>query len=293
MKRWRASAWSIVGVALVCVGCKTATTGAAHGAMASMAAEEITFTNGPLTLRGVLYKPTGPGPFPAVLYNHGSAPGMLNSQAFEAIGPRFAAHGWVFFAPYRRGQGLSVHAGPYIGDQLDAAMKKAGIRARAAEIVRLLESDHLSDQLAALAWLRTASFVRSGAIAVAGNSFGGIETVFGVEHEPYCAAVDATGGAESWSEAPELQAAMTRAVRRARAPIFFFQAENDFDLSPTRVLAAAMKDAGKPFEAKIYPSFGSSRRDGHSFAYRGSAIWFDDVFRFLQQYCAPARSAGP
>ena len=75
----------------------------------------------PSPSRGVVYKPPGPGPFPAVLYNHGSAPGMLNSQAFEAvIGPRFAARGWVFFGPYRRGQGLSVQAGPYIGDQLDS-----------------------------------------------------------------------------------------------------------------------------------------------------------------------------
>jgi carboxymethylenebutenolidase len=285
--------WWVVGVAVACaVGCKTAPArGAAREAGSSTAAEEVTFTNGPLTLRGVVYKPAGPGPFPAVLYNHGSAPGMLNSQAFEAIGPRFAARGWVFFGPYRRGQGLSAQAGPYIVDQLEAAAKRGGAPARAAELVRLLEGDHLSDQLAALAWLRKASFIRPDAIALAGNSFGGIETVFGAEREPACAAVDASGAAESWSEAPQLQAAMTRAVRNARAPIFFFQAENDFDLTPTRALSAAMKEAGKPFETKIYPPFGSSHRDGHSFAYRGGAIWFDDVFRFLEQHCAAARDA--
>ena len=292
MKRCAPSAWLILSVVIVCIGCKMAPAmGATRAAVPSTAAEEVTFMNGPLSLRGVVYKPTGPGPFPAVLYNHGSAPGMVNSQAFDAIGPRFAARGWVFFGPYRRGQGLSVQAGPYIGDQLDAATRKGGIPARAAEIVRLLEGDHLSDQLAALAWLRRATFIRPDAIAVAGNSFGGIETVLGVEREPYCAAVDATGAAESWSKAPELRAAMIRAARNARAPIFFFQAENDFDLSPTRVLSAAMKDAGKPFETKIYPPFGTSHQDGHRFAYRGSAIWFDDVFRFLEQHCAPARGA--
>ncbi len=284
----------LVCVAVACVGCKTApATGVARDAVPSRAAEEVTFPNGPLTLGGVVYKPAGPGPFPAVLYNHGSAPGMMNSQAFEMLGPRFVARGWVFFGPYRRGQGLSMKAGPYIGDQLDAATRKGGKPARAAEILRLLEGDHLSDQLAALAWLRRASFVRADAIAVAGNSFGGIETVLGVERESYCAAVDASGAAESWSEAPDLQAAMTRAVRHARAPIFFFQAENDFDLSPTQVLSAAMRDAGKPFEAKIYPAFGSSHREGHSFAYRGVATWFDDVFRFLQRSCTPARDAAP
>jgi len=277
---------SMVPVALVSISCKTAPgRGGAHDPVPSTAAEEVTFPSGALALHGVVYKPVGPGPFPAILYNHGSAPGMLSSQAFEAIGPRFTARGWVFFAPYRRGQGLSAAAGPYIGDQLDAATRKGGVPARATEIVRLLEGDDLRDQLAALAWLRQAGFVRADRIAAAGNSFGGIETVLGVEREPYCAAVDAAGGAETWAEAPELRAVMIRAVKNARAPIFFVQAENDFDLSPTRVLSAAMKDAGKPFETKIYPAFGSSSRDGHAFAYRGSAIWFEDVFRFVERSC--------
>src|SRR5215475_5636595 len=72
--------------------------------------EMVTINAGSRTLSGVLYRPVGLGPFPAVLYNHGSAPGMLNNQAFEAIGPQFVARGWVFFAPYRRGQGLSAQA---------------------------------------------------------------------------------------------------------------------------------------------------------------------------------------
>ena len=112
-------------------------------------------------------------------------------------------------------------------------------------MVRLLETDHLSDQLAALAWLRTQKFVAADGIAVAGNSFGGIEAVLGAEHASYCAAIDSAGAAQSWARAPQLQSLMTRSVRHSRAPIFFFQAENDYDLSPSRVLSAAMKDSGK------------------------------------------------
>ena len=249
------------------------------------AADVVSFPSGNLTLHGVLYKPRGTGPFPAIVYNHGSAPGMVSNQAFEALGPVFASRGWVFFAPYRRGQGLSASAGPYIGDEIAAAEKKGGIRAGAATMVRLLETDHLDDQLAALAWLRKQDFVQPGRIAVAGNSFGGVETVLGAEHGNYCAAIDTAGGAESWAEAPELQALMTRSVRNSRAPIFFFQAENDYDLSPSRTLSAAMKDAGKISEMKIYPPFGNSAQDGHTFAYFGSSVWADDVFRFLEKYC--------
>src|SRR6266581_7704072 len=156
--------------------------------------EVVSFPNGKITLQGVLYKPEGTGPFPAVVYNHGSAAGMLSSEAFESIGPVYAGRGWIFFAPYRRGQGLSASAGPYIRDEINAAAKSSGIRAAAATMVRLLENDHLDDQLAALAWLRKQSFVQPDRIAVAGNSFGGIETVLGAERVTYCAAIDAAGG---------------------------------------------------------------------------------------------------
>jgi dienelactone hydrolase len=249
------------------------------------AADIVAFSSGDITLHGALYKPEGSGPFPAVVYNHGSAAGMLSKQAFDALGPVFARHGWVFFGPYRRGQGLSASAGPYIGDQIDAAEKNGGLSAGAAEMVRLLETDHLNDQLAALAWLRKQVFVQPDRIAVAGNSFGGIETVLGAERGNYCAAIDSAGGAMSWAQAPDLQSRMARAVRNANAPIFFFQAANDYDLSPSKTLSAVMKDARKTYEVKIYPPYGNSTQDGHTFGYFGSAVWADDVFRFLNHHC--------
>jgi hypothetical protein len=75
----------------------------------------------------------------------------MSKEAFAALGPVFASHGWVFFGPYRRGQGLSASAGPYIGDQIEAAEKAGGVSAAAATMVRLLVTDHLDDQFAALA----------------------------------------------------------------------------------------------------------------------------------------------
>jgi len=244
----------------------------------------------------------------------------------------FASHGWVFFAPYRRGQGLSARAGTFIGDEITAARveqawhgvllavpsillllfflarrRRTWIRAAwsvglclvaafaihlsarqaaASTKVRLLERDHLSDQLAALRWLRAQSFVEGSRIATAGNSFGGIQVVLGAERVEYCAAVDGSGGAESWAASPELRARMTRAARRARAPIFFFQAENDYDLSPSRTLSGAMKSANKPYQLKIYPAFGVSSREGHRFAWAGWRIWAGDVFRLLDAHCA-------
>ena len=96
---------------------------------------------------------------------------------------------------------------------------------------------------------------------------------------------DRAGGAESWARAPALQAFIVRAVKNARVPIFFFQAENDYDLSPSLTLSVAMKDAGKTTEVKIYPPYGTSASAGHSFTYLGSNVWGGDVFRFLTQHC--------
>lgn len=101
------------------------------------AADKVAFPSGEITLHGVLYRPEGTGPFPAVVYNHGSAAGMVSKGAFDALGPVFASHGWVFFGPYRRGQGLSASAGRYIGDQIAEAEKSGGMPAGAKAMVRL------------------------------------------------------------------------------------------------------------------------------------------------------------
>ena len=304
----------------------------AHRAEPARAAQEVSFSNGNVQLRGVLYKPDGPGPFPVLLFNHGSAPGMLNRQAFESLGPVFVRHGWAFFAPYRRGQGLSASAGPYVMDVIRKEQTSGIVRAlpilivlfgvllavlllttrrqplwvrvcagfivcligtlavhlvsehaRATATVHVLETDQFSDHLAAFEWLRRQSFVVPGRVATMGNSFGGIITVFAVERVAYCAGVNAAGGAQTWS--PELSARLAASVRNAQAPIFFFQAENDYTLAPTEVLGKQMREAGKPSVVKIYPAFGASAADGHSFAWRGSDVWEVDVFRFLDAQC--------
>ena len=259
--------------------------GATREEVGDAGARIVSFPSGKLTLRGVLYQPPGKGPFPAIVYNHGSAPGMMSQEAFSALGPVFARNGWVFLGPYRRGQGLSSTAGPYIGDEIASAVKKGGMHEGAATMVRLLMTDHLADQLAGLDWLRKQPFIKPDRIAAMGTSFGGVEAVLGAESAPYCAAIDVSGGAESWSLAPELQSLMTKAVSNAHAPIFFVQPENDYDLAPSLTLSAVMVKAGKACEIKIYPAYGNSVKEAHSFGYFGSSIWGQDVFRFLHQYC--------
>jgi carboxymethylenebutenolidase len=247
--------------------------------------DEVQFQSGKRTLHGVVYMPRGKGPFPTVLWNHGSWKDPM--VAFDQLAPVFAERGWIFFGPFRRGHGLSSSAGPSIMDEITEAGWGTGNRA--AKAARLLTGEHLDDQLAAYTWLRTRPYVLADRIAVAGNSFGGILTVLGAERVPYCAAINGAGASQSWSKAPELRDIMVRAARASKAPMFLFQAENDFDLTPTRVVSAAMREAGKVAEARIYPPFGDTSEDGHSFAWRGGGIWASDVLVFMDRHCRVER----
>jgi dienelactone hydrolase len=324
--------WVFVFVALAAILAREARAEGTLDTRRPAPPSEVAFSNGHAQLKGVLYKPEGAGPFPVLLFNHGSAPGMLNQQAFDRLGPMFVQHGWAFFAPYRRGQGLSASAGAYVGDVISGEQRAAIVRAlpflvvlfgvllatvmlttrrqqlwvrvsagltvcligtlafhlvsehaRATATVHALETDQFSDHLAAFEWLRRQPFVMPGRVATMGNSFGGIITVLGVERIPYCAAVDAAGGAQTWS--PELRARLVPSVRKAQAPIFFLQAENDYSIAPTDVLSREMREAGKPSVMKLYAPYGASAADGHSFGWRGSDIWETDVFRFLDAQC--------
>lgn len=247
--------------------------------------EIVSFNSGHKILHGLLYKPSGHGPFRTVLYNHGSAPGLLNNEAFERLAPLFTTRGWAFFAPYRRGQGLSADAGPYIGTEIAAAGARGGVQAAAATAVRLLSTQQLADQMAALAWLDSQPFVRGEPVAVMGNSFGGVETVLGADNTRYCAAIDASGGAESWEKAPALRALMKNAAQHAEIPILFIQAKNDYTTAPSHALYDAMRRAGKKASIRIFPAYGDSASDGHSFAWQGGKVWADTVFSFLDKYC--------
>jgi carboxymethylenebutenolidase len=86
--------------------------------------DTVTFKSGDLQLRGLLWKPIGSSPALAVLFNHGSEQRAL--KYLWRIAPGFLNQGYAFFAPVRRGQGLSQGQGKYIISELDSAEKSGG-----------------------------------------------------------------------------------------------------------------------------------------------------------------------
>lgn len=242
--------------------------------------DTVSFSSGALTLRGIVYRPAGAGRHTAILFNHGS--GTDYTREVSSVGPAYAKLGFVFFAPSRRGQWLSTTTGGYIIDSLDAIEKVRGKPSRDTLLVTLMKGPQLDDVSAALRWLKTQRYVQANRVVVAGNSFGGIVTVLASAHVTgLYAALDFAGAAQTWAGAPSLQAAMTDAVTHARVPVFFGQAENDYDLSPSKALSAAMTSSGRPNVMKIFPAFGSTTPEGHSFGYFGGAIWGPSVAAFI------------
>jgi len=237
--------------------------------------EEVTFPSGKLVLHGFLYRPQGNGPFPAILYNHGSEekPGTK-----PALGKFFTSKGYVFFVPHRRGQGRS----PYDSDV-------ESLRAQGAAGAIALHETHLDDQLAALAYLKQRWDVDPNKIAVAGCSYGGIQTVLAVEANAeqklgLRAAVDFAGGAMTWRSLV-LRDRLLRAIRKADIPVLFIQAENDYDLGPSRTLAAELEELGKPHKLIIFPPYGNTHAEGHGvFCSRATNVWGTEVLSFLDAW---------
>ena len=246
----------------------------AHAASAAEP-EEVSFAGGGAALHGFIFRPAGDGPFPAVLYNHGSEklPGTK-----PEIGGFFARSGYVLFVPHRRGQGRSQEQGTYIMD----AIRSAPAAFRDARLVELQEQ-HLADVLAALAYLQGLPFVDKSRIAVAGCSFGGIQTMLAAQKPAGLrAAVAFAPGAMTWASSPALRSRLTEAAREAAIPVLLIQAQNDYDLTPTQVLSEEMARAGRPHQRVILPAYGTTRADGHGrFCFSGVDAWGPQVLAFL------------
>src|SRR5436190_21470274 len=85
----------------------------------ALSKERVAFKSHGLTLTGFLFRPEGRGPFPAIVWNHGSEKNPGGGPQFDTVARIFVPRGYVVFAPIRRGHAMSD--GSYITDQIDRA----------------------------------------------------------------------------------------------------------------------------------------------------------------------------
>ena len=251
----------------------------------------VAFPSGTLQIKAFLWKPTGPGPFPAILFNHGSGgedaahtAGLPITEAAEKLAPIFLKHGYAFLYPFRRGQGLSADQAPFMQDVLKREENAKGRAARQHLQFVLMTTQQLDDAMAALAFLKTAAGIDSRRLAVIGHSFGGQLTLLVAEQDPSLrAAVTFAAAAGSWEHSPELRDRMLAAIGKIQVPIMLIQAENDYSTAPGHALGSELDRLHKPHLLKIYPAVDSTSEDGHNELYRALSQWEGDVFKFLDQ----------
>jgi dienelactone hydrolase len=254
--------------------------------------EKVVVPSGKLRLRAFLWKPSGPGPFPAVPFCHGSGgadadhtAGLPITEAAEKLAPMFLKHGYAFLYLFRRGQGLSADQAQFMQDILQREEATKGKEARQHLQVVLATTDHLDDVLAALSFLKTAPAIDTKRIAIAGHSFGGQLTLLATERDKTIrAAVTFAAAAGSWKRSSELRNRLLAATAKATAPIMLIQAANDFSTAPGYALADELARLHKPHLLKIYPSIGKTSEDGHNLLYLAMPQWEHDVFGFLDEH---------
>jgi carboxymethylenebutenolidase len=253
----------------------------------SAAPEILDVRSGGLTLRAQLWRPSGEGRFPAVLFNHGSysTDDPLPPSDPETLGSVFARHGYVFLWLHRQGIGMSSGEGIADGDQMARALRATGVEGRNRVQLQLLEHESLNEAVAALSRLRGRADVQARLIGVVGHSFGGSLSVLMAARDPEIrAAVIFSGAAGSWNQSPALRDRLLAAVGRMSAPTLFIHAQNDYSTAPGAALADEMRRLGKPYVLKIYPPFGPDTRAGHNLIFRSVPTWESDVFAFLDAH---------
>lgn len=258
----------------------------------------VKIPSGNLTIYGALWKPQGSGPFPTVIYNHGSEKRVALFAAQQGgygnLGPFYVSQGFAFLIPLRRGhefglnkQAIALSEGQYFNDRVDA---ESQANPSQHNKIWLHEQDvDNEDVQAAVAWLKTQPYVDTNKLIMSGISFGGIQTTLasqvGLDVKAF---IPFAPGAMSWNGVPELHDRLTRAMEHAKAPIFLIQAKNDYNLGPSEVLGRVLDKKGPPNQHKLYPEFYPElgHRSGHGgFATwpDGIAIWSPDVMPFIKQ----------
>ena len=262
-------------------------TAVATGSGQSLPYTEVFYSSGSLRIQAYLYVPQGQGPFPVVIYNHGSREGQERTPiAWRYIGALLTESGYAAFVPERRGYGKSDGV-PFSADVSNDVGARFVARMQA-------ETD---DVLAAVPSLGTIPQIDTKRIGIMGWSLGGIVTMFAVSRtDTFRAAVDQAGGSLTWDRSSALRIALEQAARQVKAPVLFMDAINDRTTASIMTLAKILQETGSPHQVRIYQPYDPppaqatrAQRQGIAlghliFLAEGMPLWQSDVVGFLDQY---------
>jgi dienelactone hydrolase len=264
--------------------CVTAMRGQTGGGQQSY--ETVFYPSGAMKIEAYVYRPEGAGPFPVVIYNHGSRmQDEREERPFAYVGSMLRANGYVVVVPERRGYGKSdgVPFGKAVGED------------RGTRFVARVQEE-TDDVLAAAEFLKTLPYADQTRIGVMGWSFGGIISVFAASRSSaFRAVVDQAGAALTWDRSPEMQKALKEAAGKIRMPMLGMVAENDRTTESVRAVVREAEQHGMVAKLVVYPAFTPRENagvvaPGHMlFGREGWRIWEADVKEFLGNYLGPRK----
>jgi dienelactone hydrolase len=203
-------------------------------------AETVTFPGEGVTLRAVQYRPSGEGPFPAVLALHGCA-GLYGARG--DLSPRHAD-----WAERLARQGFIVLLPDSFGS------RGAGSQCRAEDRVARPSRERVADAYAAKAYLQARKDVKANAISLLGWSNGGSTVLYTVDprRPPLAGAPDF---AKAIAFYPGCRTPLESGRWRTRLPLLILigAADDWTPAGPCRDLIAAAKERGTPAEIVLYP----------------------------------------
>lgn len=271
----RASGWLIVCSVLLVGGAAQAQTNAEQPTFGT-----AFYTSGKLKIEAYVYRPEGAGPFPVVIYNHGSRAGHEREERpFAYVGEMLASGGYVVVVPERRGYGKSD--GPTFAETVGED--------RGPRFVARVQEE-TDDMLASVEFVKTLPYADGNRVGVMGWSFGGIISVFAASRSSaFRAVVDQAGAALTWDHSPAMQAALKEAAGKIRIPLLGMVAKNDRTTESVKAVVHEAEAHGSAARLIVYPPFkpqeAAGVAPGHMiFGREGWKIWEADVKEFFGKH---------
>ena len=248
---------------------------------------------GRTTLAVTILRPSGTGPFGAVILNHGTPPTAAERRAesprmlIEAA-MAFADRGYAVLMPLRRGFGAT---GGFFAEDPGFCSDPNFRRGEAAAA---------ADILAAYEFARRLPYVDGSRMILAGQSAGGVASLYAAAQRPeglnaVIAFSAGRGGHPGHDGAPcaaeRLAAVFEDMGRAVKAPALLYYAENDSYFGPetSRAWFHSFRSGGARAQYVLQGPFGA---DGH-YVFSDSAQWLPTVERFLARYGVPFEAREP
>lgn len=234
-------------------------------------------------LEATVFRPTGEGPFPLVVINHGKSPGKPVFQGrarFPAQTVEFLRRGYVVVLPMR--QGFARSGGPYIGGSCNI------------EINGLQQAE---DVVAALDYMVSQPYVDKDRIVVVGQSHGGLTTMAfsTISYPGVLGVVNFAGGLRNLT-CPDWEDRLIETFgnygKDARYPSLWIYGDNDSYWPaplPDRMFNAYKANAkGAAADARLI-DVGEFAGDSHRLfsARDGIPIWLPEVGAFFRSLGLP------